>query len=61
MGTYLLVPRDPTDIELLVEALRPAAAPGDINIVIDLHGSTITRSLKSSTVAFGRISRPKLI
>jgi hypothetical protein len=28
LETYLLVPRDPGDLELLIEAVRPAPAPG---------------------------------
>lgn len=36
--TYLLVPRDPGDIDLLVEAIRPASTPGDIDVVIGLRG-----------------------
>lgn len=36
--TYLLVPRDPADLDLLVEAIRPVPAPGDIDAVIGLLG-----------------------
>src|SRR5688572_18076877 len=38
METYLLLPRDPADTELLVDALRPAASPGDVDVVIGLRG-----------------------
>ena len=38
LETYLLVPRDPADIELLVEAIRPAPSPNDIDVVIGLRG-----------------------
>lgn len=38
LETYLLVPRDPADIELLVEAIRPAPSPLDIDVVIGLRG-----------------------
>jgi hypothetical protein len=38
LETYLLTPRDPADIELLVEAIRPAPSPNDIDVVIGLRG-----------------------
>ena len=38
LETYLLQPRDPADIDLLVEAIRPAPTPNDIDIVIGLRG-----------------------
>lgn len=38
LETYLLQPRDPADIDLLVEAIRPAPSPNDIDVVIGLRG-----------------------
>ena len=38
LETYLLVPRDPADINLLVEAIRPVPDPNDIDVVIGLRG-----------------------
>ncbi|HSA85037.1 MAG TPA: hypothetical protein VLE46_02560, partial [Nitrospira sp.] len=38
LDTYLLVPRDPADIDLLVEAIRPAPSPNDIDVVIGVRG-----------------------
>jgi hypothetical protein len=38
LETYLLVPRDPADIDLLVEAIRPASSPNDIDVVIGVRG-----------------------
>ncbi|MDF0673043.1 MAG: hypothetical protein P0120_01695 [Nitrospira sp.] len=38
LETYLLVPRDPADIDLLVEAIRPAPSPHDIDVVIGMRG-----------------------
>lgn len=38
LETYLLVPRDPADIDLLVEAIRPAPSPLDIDVVIGMRG-----------------------
>jgi hypothetical protein len=38
LETYLLVPRDPSQAELLVEAIRPAPSPMDIDVVIGLRG-----------------------
>jgi hypothetical protein len=38
LETYLLQPRDPADIELLVEATRPVPSPNDIDVVIGMRG-----------------------
>lgn len=38
MDTYLLVPRDSADLDLLVDAIRPTASPGDIDVVIGRRG-----------------------
>ncbi len=38
LETYLLVPRDPADMDLLVEAIRPAPSPLDIDVVIGMRG-----------------------
>lgn len=38
LETYLLAPRDPADVELLVEAVRPRPDPNDLDVVIGLLG-----------------------
>jgi PatG C-terminal len=38
LETYLLAPRDPTDLELLVEAVRPRPNPTDLDVVIGMRG-----------------------
>jgi hypothetical protein len=38
LDTYLLMPRDPSDMDLLVEAIRPASSPNDIDVVIGMRG-----------------------
>jgi PatG C-terminal len=38
MDTYLLRPREPADLDLLVEAVRPTPSPNDINVVIGVRG-----------------------
>jgi hypothetical protein len=38
LETYLLVPRDPVDLDLVVEALRPAPSPMDLDAVIGVLG-----------------------
>jgi hypothetical protein len=38
LETYILQPRDPADFELLVEAIRPAPRPTDIDVVIGVRG-----------------------
>lgn len=36
--TYLLLPRDPADFDLLAESLRPTPSPTDLDVVIGLRG-----------------------
>jgi hypothetical protein len=38
LETYILSPRDPADFDLLVEAIRPAPRPTDIDVVIGMRG-----------------------
>jgi hypothetical protein len=38
LETYILIPRDPADISLLVNALRPNPAPSDLDVVIGAMG-----------------------
>jgi hypothetical protein len=38
LETYLLLPRDPADLDLLVGSLRPTPGPLDIDVVIGLQG-----------------------
>src|SRR5690349_7518794 len=38
LETYILVPRDPGDLDLLVEALRPTPSPMDLDCVIGVRG-----------------------
>lgn len=38
METYLLQPRDPADFDMLIDAIRPAPAPQDIDVVIGVRG-----------------------
>lgn len=38
LETYILVPRDPADFHLLVEAVRPAPSPLDVDVVIGARG-----------------------
>src|SRR5262249_54980598 len=38
LETYLLAPRDPADLDLLVEALRPTPSPLDVDVVIGTRG-----------------------
>lgn len=38
LETYILAPRDPADISLLVEALRPTPQPWDLDVVIGMKG-----------------------
>jgi PatG Domain len=38
LDTYVLVPRDPVDVDRLVEAIRPTPSPSDIDVVIGMRG-----------------------
>ncbi len=38
LETYILLPRDPADLDLLVEALRPLPRPTDLDVVIGVRG-----------------------
>ena len=38
LDTYLLRPRDPADLDLLIEAVRPSPSPIDIDVVIGIRG-----------------------
>lgn len=38
LETYLLVPRDPADIDRLIESIRPVSNPNDIDVVIGVRG-----------------------
>jgi hypothetical protein len=38
LETYILQPRDPADFDLLVEAVRPAPRPTDVDVVVGLRG-----------------------
>jgi hypothetical protein len=38
LETYILTPRDPGDLDLLVEALRPNPTPMDLDVVIGMKG-----------------------
>ena len=59
LETYLLLPRDPSDIDLLVEAIRPAPSPNDIDVVIGIRGPiappTMCNGLMVPIVAFDQI------
>jgi len=38
LETYILIPRDPADFNLLVEAVRPTPSPVDVDAVIGVRG-----------------------
>ena len=39
LETYLLEPRDPADLDLFIEAVRPAPRPTDMDVVIGMRGA----------------------
>ncbi len=42
LDTYLLRPRDPTDLDLLIDSVRPDPGPDDLDVVIGLRGPVAT-------------------
>jgi hypothetical protein len=42
LETYILRPRDPIDLDLLLEALSPSPRPTDINVIIGVRGPMAT-------------------
>lgn len=59
LETYLLLPSNPVDIDLLVEAIRPAPSPNDIDVIIGMRGPiappTMCNGLMVPIVAFDQI------
>ena len=59
LETYILVPRDPADISLLVDALRPTPQPSDLDVVIGIQGPiappTMCNGLMVPIVVFDQI------
>lgn len=59
LETYILVPRDPADIDLLLEAIRPTPTSGDIDVVIGARGPiappTVCNGLMVPIVVFDQI------
>ena len=59
LDTYALFPRDPIDLPLLVEALRPHPGPGDLNVVVGVKGPLatpeMTGGLAIPLVAFDQV------
>lgn len=43
--TYILVPRDPADYELLVGSIRPTPSPTDIDVVVGVKGPIATSEM----------------
>ena len=50
LETYILRPRDPRDLDLLVEAIRPQPSPLDIDAVIGIRGPIAAPELCNSLV-----------
>ena len=59
LDTYILRPRDPADLDLLVEALRPTPRPTDIDCVVGIRGPIappeLCNGLMVPIVAFDQI------
>src|SRR6267142_4685641 len=59
LDTYLLLPRDPADTDLLVGAIRLTTSPNDIDVVIGIRGPiappTMCNGLMVPIILFGQI------
>lgn len=59
LDTYLLQPREPLDLDLLIEAVRPSPDPMDVDVVIGMRGPLappeICNGLIVPIVAFNQI------
>lgn len=59
LDTYLLAPRDPGDLDLLIDAIRPVPTADDIDVVIGLRGPIappeMCNGLMAPIVAFDQI------
>jgi hypothetical protein len=59
LETYILVPRDPADLHLLIEALRPAPRATDVDVVIGVRGPiappTFCNGLTVPIISFDQI------
>lgn len=57
--TYILLPRDPADFDLLLEAVRPTPGPMDLDVVIGLRGpiapAVMCNGLMVPIVAFDQV------
>ena len=45
LETYILKPNDPSDYDQLIESLRPAPRPTDIDVIIGLRGPTAPQDM----------------
>jgi PatG C-terminal len=59
LETYILAPRDPADLDLLVEAVRPAPSPLDVDVIVGMRGPIappeLCNGLMVPIVAFDQI------
>lgn len=59
LETYILVPRDPADVELLIDSIRPVPSANDMDVVIGSRGPiappTMCNGLLVPIVAFDQI------
>jgi hypothetical protein len=59
LDTYILVPRDPGDLDLLVESVRPTPSPMDVDVVVGMRGGIappeMCNGLMVPIVAFDQI------
>jgi hypothetical protein len=59
LETYILLPRDPADFELLIGAVRPSPNPSDVDVVIGHRGPLATagmcNGLQAYIVAFDQL------
>jgi hypothetical protein len=59
LETYILTPRDPLDLDMLIETVRPSQHPNDVDIVVGVRGPIappeLCNGLMVPVVAFDQI------
>jgi hypothetical protein len=50
LESYIIVPRDPADYSLLVEAVRPNPRPGDVDLIVGVRGPMATPQMCNGLV-----------
>jgi PatG Domain len=61
LDTYILQPRDPGDLDLLIEALRPTPRLTDVDVVLGFRGPIAPPELCNGLMGPDRVLQPDLL